>query len=149
MDIVGKRYLYFLISLILIVPGLVGLIIWGLPLSIDFSGGSVVELRFNSTDLPPLQDIRDIYGQFGFDNARATSGVNELVVRSKHMDDATNAAIIAALEEQFGTRITMLRFCRECRANHWEGKYKPGNRYTDLEIKTIFRFLKGSIRDHI
>ena len=111
MDIVGKRYLYFLISLILIVPGLVGLIIWGLPLSIDFSGGSIVELRFNSTDLPPLQDIRDIYGQFGFDDAEPrSSGVNELVVRSKHMDDATNAAIIAALEEQFGTRITMLRF---------------------------------------
>ena len=28
MDIVGKRYTYFLISLCLIVPGMIGLIIW-------------------------------------------------------------------------------------------------------------------------
>ena len=66
MDIVGKRYFYFLISLVLIVPGLVGLIIWGLPMSIDFTGGSIVELRFDSAAAPPLQDIRDIYSQFGF-----------------------------------------------------------------------------------
>ena len=42
MDIVGKRYLYFMISLIAIVPGLIGLMRWGLPLAVDFAGGSLV-----------------------------------------------------------------------------------------------------------
>jgi preprotein translocase subunit SecF len=111
MNIVGKRYLYFLISLILIVPGLVGLVIWGLPLSIDFEGGSIVELRFESTTVPPLQDIRDIYEQYGFpDSEPRSSSPSELVIRTKHMDDSTNAEIIAAMEVQFGAEITMLRY---------------------------------------
>ena len=30
-DIIGKRYIYFLISLIVIVPGIFALVVWGLP----------------------------------------------------------------------------------------------------------------------
>ncbi len=40
MDIVGKKYLYFLFSLIVIIPGLVSLFLFGLNLSIDFTGGT-------------------------------------------------------------------------------------------------------------
>ncbi len=111
MDIIGKRYLYFLISLILILPGIVGLVIWGLPMSIDFTGGSIVELRFESNSVPTLQDIRDIYAQFGFTDAEPrSSGLNELVIRTQHMDDSVNREIITTIETQLETKITMLRF---------------------------------------
>jgi preprotein translocase subunit SecF len=111
MDIVGKRYLYFLISLILIVPGLIGLIVWGLPLAVDFAGGSIVELHFASASVPPLQDIRDLYAQYGYEDAEPrSSGSSDLVVRSKHMDDATNSQIIKAMQDQFSTEISVLRF---------------------------------------
>ncbi len=46
MNILGKRYIFFLFSLLLIVPGLVIIALDGLPLSIDFKGGSLVELGF-------------------------------------------------------------------------------------------------------
>jgi preprotein translocase subunit SecF len=39
-DIVGKRYWYFLISLIIIVPGTIFLITSGLRLGVDFTGGT-------------------------------------------------------------------------------------------------------------
>jgi len=111
MNIVGKRYLFFLISFILIVPGLVGLAIWGLPLSIDFAGGSIVELRFESGSVPALRDVRDLYSTYGFTDAEPrSSGSSDLVIRTKHMEDATNAAIIADMEAQFNTQITMQRF---------------------------------------
>lgn len=42
MDIIGKKYLYFAISLLIIVPGLFSLLRWGLDLSIDFTGGSEI-----------------------------------------------------------------------------------------------------------
>ena len=42
LNILGKRYLFFFISLAMIVPGLVIIAIHGLPLSIDFTGGSMV-----------------------------------------------------------------------------------------------------------
>ena len=48
-QIIQRRYLYFAISLLIIVPGLIGLAVWGLPLSIDFTGGSLVEARFSQS----------------------------------------------------------------------------------------------------
>jgi preprotein translocase subunit SecF len=111
MDIVGKRYIYFLISLILIVPGIVGLIIWGLPLAVDFAGGSIVELHFKSVAVPPLQEIRDLYAEYGHPDAEPrSSGEYDLVVRSKHMDNQTNQQIIQVMQERFGTEIEMVRF---------------------------------------
>ncbi len=111
MDIVGKRYTYFLISFILIVPGLIGLMIWGLPLAVDFAGGSIVEIRFVSGKTPALQDVRDLYASFGETDAEPrSSGASEMVIRTNHLDDATNTEILAAMQEQFGTEILMLRF---------------------------------------
>ena len=111
MDIVGKRYLYFLISFILIVPGLIGLLIWGLPLAVDFAGGSIVEIRFVSGETPSLQDVRDLYANLGeMDAEPRSSGENEMVIRTNHMTDATNAEILSAMQDQFGVEILMLRF---------------------------------------
>jgi preprotein translocase subunit SecF len=51
-NIVGRRYWYFLLSLLIIVPGLVALVAWGLPLSIDFTSGSLLEVDFPQTTQP-------------------------------------------------------------------------------------------------
>lgn len=111
MNIVGKRYLYFLISLILIVPGVIGLAIWGLPLAVDFSGGSLVEVHFETGKAPSLEELRSIYAEQGFPDAEPrTSGDNEFVIRTKHIDDAVNKRIIEALSENSGGEVTVLRF---------------------------------------
>ena len=44
-NLVGKRYLFLIISLIVIVPGTISLIFRGLNVGIDFAGGTNVELR--------------------------------------------------------------------------------------------------------
>lgn len=46
-DIVKHRYWYFALSGIILVPGLLALVLWGLPVSIDFRGGSVYQLSFD------------------------------------------------------------------------------------------------------
>jgi preprotein translocase subunit SecF len=43
-DIVGRRYLFFLISLLIIIPGVLALGVWGLKLGIDFTGGTLWEV---------------------------------------------------------------------------------------------------------
>jgi preprotein translocase SecF subunit len=50
------KYWFFLISGLVILPGLLALIVWHLNLGIDFTGGSVIEVRFanagiNTTDV--------------------------------------------------------------------------------------------------
>ncbi len=111
MDIVGKRYLYFMISLIAIVPGLIGLMLWGLPLAVDFAGGSLVEIRFSSGTAPTLEAAREVYTQFGLEDAEVrSSGVDDLIIRTPTIDDATNNRIIEAMEAEFNDTITVLRF---------------------------------------
>ena len=43
----SKRNLWFTISLLVIIPGLISLIFSGLKLGIDFTGGTLWELRFS------------------------------------------------------------------------------------------------------
>lgn len=43
----SKRYLWFAISVIVIVPGLISLLLFGLRLGIDFTGGTLWEVRFD------------------------------------------------------------------------------------------------------
>ena len=45
MNLIGKRRLWYSISLILIVPGLISLILFHLKLGIDFTGGSLMEVQ--------------------------------------------------------------------------------------------------------
>ena len=111
MNIVGKRYFYFLLSLLIIIPGLVGAIIWGLPLSIDFTGGSYSELQFASGQTPDLQQVRNLYAKHNVQDALPrTGGDDVLIVRSEQIDNATNNEIVAALSEQFDSEIAVLRF---------------------------------------
>jgi preprotein translocase subunit SecF len=47
MNIVARRKIWYLISLILIVPGIVALILWKLPTGIDFKGGTLLDITYN------------------------------------------------------------------------------------------------------
>lgn len=110
-DIVRRRYLYFGISLIVIVPGLIALIIWGLPLAIDFTGGSLLQVRFDSGTSPSSDIVRQIYNQFGFNDVLIqTSGIDGLIVRTKHMEESIEVQIIEELQKQSGSAITVERF---------------------------------------
>ncbi|MBM3150069.1 MAG: protein translocase subunit SecF, partial [Chloroflexi bacterium] len=46
-DFVGKRNLFFIISAVLIVPGLLFLAVFGLKPGVDFSSGTAITLQFD------------------------------------------------------------------------------------------------------
>ena len=48
-NIIGKRYWFFLISAIIIVPGIISMIVFGLKTSNDFQSGTTMTLTFNPT----------------------------------------------------------------------------------------------------
>jgi preprotein translocase subunit SecF len=101
-DIVGKRYLWFGLSLLIIVPGLLALLLWGMPVAIDFTGGSLLDIRFNSTP-PQSEQIKAIYARFGYDDAVVqTVGDLGYQIRTKAMDDATKNQISDAIRSELG-----------------------------------------------
>ncbi len=46
MNIIGRKYLYFAISLLVMIPGIISLLLYGLNLSIEFTGGSRMSVLF-------------------------------------------------------------------------------------------------------
>lgn len=111
LDIVGKRYLYFAISLVVIIPGMIGLIAWGLPLAIDFTGGSLLEVSFESGNPPSPTKIYKLYEEFNIgDPIVQTTEENTIIVRSKHMTDQTKGLIVAEMEKRFGGDVVVKRF---------------------------------------
>ncbi len=106
-DILGKRYIFFAVSLLVIIPGLIILAVNGLPLAIDFKGGSLLELQFTSSTLPDTESVVELYNEFGFtevqvQTALGTTGERDiLVIRSPFMDDQTKTALVEAMQERF------------------------------------------------
>ncbi len=110
-DIIGKRYYFFILSLLIIIPGLIVLAVWGLPLAIDFTGGTLLEVRFESGNLPEAAQVFNLYNDLGVSDIQVQiTGEGTVVSRSSFLDDATRSQVVAAMEETFNDKVDVLRF---------------------------------------
>jgi preprotein translocase subunit SecF len=111
MNILGRRYFFFILSLLIIIPGLLLAVFEGLNLSVDFTGGTLLEFQFESGDTPLPADIITIYNEFNIDDVQVTTtGENTIVARSSFIDDETRAAIVKEIGDSFDEQVTVLRF---------------------------------------
>jgi preprotein translocase subunit SecF len=110
-NILGKRYLFFAISLLVIVPGLVLAAVRGLPLAIDFTGGTLLEVSFPAGETPAPAEVVSLYERMGIPDAQVqTSGEDIIVIRSTFLDDATRSQVLSTLEREFATTVTVRQF---------------------------------------
>jgi preprotein translocase subunit SecF len=90
------------------VPGILALIFWGLPLGIDFTGGSLLDVQFKSGTPPTIAQVQTVYNDFSttampINNPEVQPlGTDSISIRSREMNDATKSKIVAALKDQFG-----------------------------------------------
>src|ERR1044071_6786490 len=105
MNIIKNRYLYFLISLLVIIPGIIFMILnWvnlgtPIPLGIDFTGGSLLEVQFTGPR-PTTAQVEDAFNQFApnADPIIQALGEDSYAIRSKAIDDATKGQIVAEFD---------------------------------------------------
>jgi preprotein translocase subunit SecF len=109
-NILGKRYLFFGLSLLLILPGIIIAIFYGMNLSVDFTGGTFVEISFASGTTPPPAEIVAVYNQFGVSDVQVqTTGDDTIIARSSFLEDSTRANIIDTIEDQLEDPVTIIR----------------------------------------
>ena len=102
MDIIGKKYLYFLISLIIIIPGLVSLILFGLNLGIDFTGGSRITLSFsNKVESQAVETVKKLLTEQKIDIHIIQRSDNLIFIRTSPMDQRLNNQFINTLSKEF------------------------------------------------
>jgi len=109
MNILGKRYFFFGLSLILIIPGLIILLTGGLPLSIDFTGGSLLEVSFTDQTPEPAEIIA-LYEDANIKDVQVqTSETGSYIIRSEFLENDVRDAVLTAMAEQIGEP-TVVRF---------------------------------------
>ncbi len=119
-SIVKHRYWWFLLSTLVILPGLIALRLWGLPRSIDFTGGALYEVQFADPSVVTESAIREAYDSVGIGDVSVVearnpeSGVVTHQIRSRAVESSAGGsslkeALSAALRERFGD-FTELRF---------------------------------------
>jgi preprotein translocase subunit SecF len=111
-NIVRHRYWWFGISLLTIIPGMVFLILFGLRLGVDFSGGSLWDIRFLERTREQLNsdEIAAVFAQQGFDGAlvqfsQENAGgrvVPAVLVRSKAASPDQQQQVTQALSAAYG-----------------------------------------------
>jgi preprotein translocase subunit SecF len=110
-DILSKRCYYFVISLVVILPGLIILATGGLPLSIDFTGGSLLEVKFEAGKTPPAGDMVNLYETIGINDAQVQTTENgTLLIRSSFLDNETRDRVLSAMKSETGSDVTVIRF---------------------------------------
>ena len=110
-DILSRRYTYFLISVLVILPGIIILALQGFPLSIDFTGGSLLEVQFESGKTPPPAQLVALYEDAGIDDAQVqTTESGTLLIRSQFLDNEQRDAILSTMRTETDSEVTVIRF---------------------------------------
>ncbi|MGE5642568.1 MAG: protein translocase subunit SecF [Byssovorax cruenta] len=117
MNIIKNRYLYFLISLLVIIPGIIFMIInWArigtpIPLGIDFTGGSLLEVQFTGPR-PTTDQVQSAFLKVApqTDPVIQPLGTDSYAIRSKAIDEATKGQIVSELETLSGKTVNTLAF---------------------------------------
>lgn len=106
------KWLYFLLSSIVIIPGLVSLLLFGLKPSIDFTGGTLWELKFSqNVEANQYEEIKNSAKEKGFEiSSIQGSGENNLILKMKTVTKDEAASIKTIIAEKFETMPEEIRF---------------------------------------
>jgi len=119
MNIIKNRYTYFLISLLIIIPGIIFMVInfaqtkSAFPLGIDFTGGSLLEVQFEGANVrPSVEVIRSAFEKIapGTDPIIQPLGDDSYAIRSRTIDDAVKGQIVTEFGTITGTTVNVLAF---------------------------------------
>lgn len=101
MGVVKHKNIFLIISAILVLASWLFLTIWGLKPAIDFTGGSMLEIKFEK-EIPPAQSLKEILNSVGIDNfvLQPTGGSRTVILRFKEIDEARHQELLKSLDTQ-------------------------------------------------
>ncbi|WP_455144044.1 protein translocase subunit SecF [Selenomonas noxia] len=113
-DIAGHRKIWFLISLVLIIPGFICMGMRGFNFGIDFTGGTIIDMRFEQP--VTLAEIRSSLAKYDLDGSTiqlsgAETGVESsenVMIRTVDLEEMQRKEVMASLTQDVGP-YTVLR----------------------------------------
>ncbi len=112
-NLVGKRYLFLLISLIVIIPGAISLVAKGLNVGIDFAGGATIEMRPSTSISAPA--LKNLLKPLNLANLEVITGNNTALPANQvvwirlntRIDQTVQKAIQDKLQSKYGPTLVV------------------------------------------
>lgn len=103
MHIIEKRNWYYVLSLLIILPGLISLMLFGLNRSIDFTGGSRITLLFpTSVNEQTKQKVAAILSEEKIRVATIQQGGKEIFIKTAPIDEKVNTRLMQRVQKDLG-----------------------------------------------
>jgi preprotein translocase subunit SecF len=100
-NIIGRRKIYYAVSVILIIVSIIVLSMWGLELDIDFKGGSTLEINYPDGNRPDINGFSNTLNSLGLSDIKVSPvGNNEAILRFKETDETTHQNILKVLKNE-------------------------------------------------
>jgi preprotein translocase subunit SecF len=101
LDIIGKRFWFFLISGVLIVIAIISLSVFGLKRSIEFESGSLLTVRLETP--VDYTDFQQEVANLGYPDAIVQkAGETDYLIRTQELTEDAQAQLEAGLTARFG-----------------------------------------------
>ena len=103
MQIIEKRKIFYLVSLILLITSLVSLFAQGLNLGIDFRGGAIINVRIESKAQDvTAADVRAALAAVDQEKAEVQKSGDDFYIRTNELNQEQTNELMAALEAELG-----------------------------------------------
>ena len=101
-SIIQKRKIWYAVSVVILLAGMVSMLVQGLNLGIDFVGGNKIAVQFEQQ--VDIADLRDAMEENGLGNSKIQElDDGSFVLKTIELDQAAQDAVMADLAERFGS----------------------------------------------
>ncbi|OPY58135.1 MAG: preprotein translocase subunit SecF [Pelotomaculum sp. PtaU1.Bin035] len=95
------RKIWYAISILVILPGVISLFLHGLNMGIDFSGGSLLDLKFQQPTA--VEQVRSVFSEFGLEGATIQrSNETDFLIRTRELNEDESMKVIQELDSKLG-----------------------------------------------
>lgn len=108
-NIIAKMKYAYVFSIVLTILSVASLFVWGLKYSIDFTGGTLMEVKF-ANEMPSNQDVEDLLKEQNLQSLtlQQSKDGNSVLLRYASENDALNQDVWKKINEKY-TDATQLR----------------------------------------
>ncbi|MBR4945329.1 MAG: DUF1298 domain-containing protein, partial [Peptococcaceae bacterium] len=101
-SVIQKRKIWYAVSVVILLAGMVSMLVQGLNLGIDFVGGNKIAVQFEQQ--VDIADLRDAMEENGLGNSKIQElDDGSFVLKTIELDQAAQDAVMADLAERFGS----------------------------------------------
>jgi len=97
-NIIGRRKIWYTISAVLIIPGIIALCLWGLKFGIDFKGGTLLQVQY--TEAKSVNDVNNTLKDLNINNlVVTTTDKNGFLIRCETITSEQHIKMTEALNK--------------------------------------------------